>query len=234
LNLLNNGLVAQLPPADQDLLLPRCEPVELKAGDVLSSPGAANGHAYFPLSGTTVALVVRNGGGSGLAVGLAGQEGAVGLQFALGMGAGHFTLLVQSGGTAFRADGAALQRLTDRRLSMLRTFAGYLWVFSQEVAKLAAAVQGQDIQARLARWILLSQTRSHRTELHLTHAHLADMLGVRRAGVTLAARNLKEMGLVDYRRGRIQILCFDGLNHAAQAELGAPDGPGDGPAEGHE
>jgi hypothetical protein len=77
LNLLNNGLVAQLPPADQDLLLPRCEPVELKAGDVLSSPGAANGHAYFPLSGTTVALVVRNGGGSGLAVGLAGQEGAV-------------------------------------------------------------------------------------------------------------------------------------------------------------
>ena len=147
---MHNGLVAQLPPTDQGLLLRRCEPVELKAGEILSAPGAASGHVYFLLSGTSVALVVRNGGGSGLAVGLAGREGAVGLQFALGLGAGHFTLLVQSSGAAFRADGAVLQRLSDRRLGMLRTFAGYLWVFSQEVAELAAAAQVQDIQARLA------------------------------------------------------------------------------------
>lgn len=169
-----------------------------------------------------MALVVRNGGGSGLAVGLAGQEGAVGLQFALGLGAGHFTLLVQSGGAAFRADGAVLQRLSDRRLGMVRVFAGYLWVFSQEVAELAAAAQVQDIQARLARWIVLSQARTHQTELRLTHAHLADMLGVRRAGVTLAANNLKDMGLVDYRRGRIQILNLAGLAAVAQARQSAP------------
>jgi len=219
--LLHNGLVAQLPPTDQGLLLRRCEPVELKAGEILSAPGAASGHVYFLLSGTSVALVVRNGGGSGLAVGLAGREGAVGLQFALGLGAGHFTLLVQSSGAAFRADGAVLQRLSDRRLGMLRTFAGYLWVFSQEVAELAAAAQVQDIQARLARWILLSQVRTHQTELQLTHAHLADMLGVRRAGVTLAARNLKDRGLVDYRRGRIQILNLEGLATVAHAQQGA-------------
>ncbi len=219
--MLHNGLVAQLPPTDQGLLLRRCEPVELKAGEILSAPGAASGHVYFLLSGTSVALVVRNGGGSGLAVGLAGREGAVGLQFALGLGAGHFTLLVQSSGAAFRADGAVLQRLSDRRLGMLRTFAGYLWVFSQEVAELAAAAQVQDIQARLARWILLSQVRTHQTELQLTHAHLADMLGVRRAGVTLAARNLKDRGLVDYRRGRIQILNLEGLATVAHAQQGA-------------
>ena len=218
--MLHNGLVAQLPPTDQGLLLRRCEPVELKAGEILSAPGAASGHVYFLLSGTSVALVVRNGGGSGLAVGLAGREGAVGLQFALGLGAGHFTLLVQSSGAAFRADGAVLQRLSDRRLGMLRTFAGYLWVFSQEVAELAAAAQVQDIQARLARWILLSQVRTHQTELQLTHAHLADMLGVRRAGVTLAARNLKDRGLVDYRRGRIQILNLEGLATVAHAQQG--------------
>lgn len=217
---MHNGLVAQLPPTDQGLLLRRCEPVELKAGEILSAPGAASGHVYFLLSGTSVALVVRNGGGSGLAVGLAGREGAVGLQFALGLGAGHFTLLVQSSGAAFRADGAVLQRLSDRRLGMLRTFAGYLWVFSQEVAELAAAAQVQDIQARLARWILLSQVRTHQTELQLTHAHLADMLGVRRAGVTLAARNLKDRGLVDYRRGRIQILNLEGLATVAHAHQG--------------
>lgn len=226
--MLHNGLVAQLPPTDQGLLLRRCEPVELKAGDILSSPGAEKGHVYFLLRGASVALVVRQGGGSGLAVGLAGREGAVGLQFALGLGAGHFTLLVQSSGEAFRADGAVLQRLSNRRLGMVRVFAGYLWVFSQEVAELAASAQVQDIQARLARWIVLSQARTHGTELRLTHAHLADMLGVRRAGVTLAAKNLKDLGLVDYRRGRIQILDLEGLVTVSQTRQSAPGAPPEG------
>lgn len=129
----------------------------------------------------------------GLAVGLAGREGAVGLQFALGLGlgAGHFTLQVQSSGAAFRADGAALQRLSDRRQGMLRTFAGYLWGFSQEVAELAASAQ---------------------------------VLGVRRAGITQAAKSLKDMGLVDYPRGRIQILDLAGLAATAHAQQGASNG----------
>lgn len=226
--MLHNGLVAQLPPADQGLLLRRCEPVELQAGELLASPGAASGQVYFLLSGASVAMVVRHGGGSGLAVGLAGHEGAVGLQYALGLGAGHFTPLVQSGGSALRADGAVLQRLSNRRPGMLRTFAGYLWGFSQEVAELAASAQVQDIRARLARWMLLSQARTHQTELQLTHAHLADMLGVRRAGVTLAARELRDMGLVDYRRGRIQILDAAGLETVAHAlPNGQSQGHGD-------
>lgn len=107
---------------------------------------------------------------------------------------------------------------------MLRTFAGDLWGVSQEVAELAASAQVQDIQARLARWILLSQARTHQTELHLTHVHLADMLGVRRAGITQAANNLKDLGLVDYRRGRIQILNLAGLAAVAHAPQGAPEG----------
>ena len=131
---------------------------------------------------------------------------------------------VQSGGSAFRADGAALRRLSNRRMGMLRVFASYLWSFSQEVATLAAAAQMQDIRARLARWILLSHARTHQAELQLTHAHLADMLGVRRAGITLAARNLKDRGLVDYRRGRIQILNLAGLAAVAHAPQGAPEG----------
>jgi CRP-like cAMP-binding protein len=213
LNLLHNGLVAQLPPADQGLLLRRCEPVDLTAGEVLAVPERADGHVHF-LTGACVALLVRHGG-NGLAVGLAGREGAVGLQYALGLGAGNLTLLVQSGGSAFRADGDALLRLANRRMGMLRVFASYLWGFSQEVATLAAAAQMQDIRARLARWILLSQARSHQSEMQLTHIHLAEMLGVRRAGVTLAARELKTMGLVDYQRGRIQVLDTAGLEAVA-------------------
>ena len=212
---MNNGLAAQLSSADFRLLERRCEPVELNAGDVLATPDRPHGHIHF-LTGASVALVVRHSDGSGLAVGLAGREGAVGLQHALGLGPGNLTLQVQSAGSALRADGEPLRRLVARRGSMLRVFAAYLWMFSQEVATLAATSQTHDIKARLANWILLSHARNGHDHLLLTHAHLADMLGVRRAGVTLAAVELKELGLVDYQRGRIHILDVDGLRAVAK------------------
>lgn len=210
-----NGVVAQLSSDDQRLLANRCKPVEVKTGDILAAPHQPNGHVHF-LTSASVALVVRHTNGSGLAVGLAGHEGAVGLQHVLGLGAGNLTLQVQSGGTAFRAEGDDLRRLVARRSSMLQVFAVYMWVFSQEVASLAAASQTHDIKARLANWILLSHARNGNDDLYLTHAHLADMLGVRRAGVTLAAVELKDMGLVDYQRGHIQILDRDGLRTVAR------------------
>ncbi len=215
MTLTHNGLVAQLAADDQRLLERRCKPVELQTGDILSAPHIPNGHVHF-LTSASVALIVRHTDGSGLAVGLAGQEGAVGLQHALGLGSGNLTLHVQRGGKAFRADGETMQRLVARRANLLRAFAVYLWGFSQEVASLAAASQTHDIKARLANWILLSHARNGHEDLRLTHAHLADMLGVRRAGVTLAAVELKELGLVDYQRGRIQILDLDGLRAVAK------------------
>ena len=215
MTLKHNGLVAQLATEDQRLIERRCKPVELRTGDTLSAPHMPNGHVHF-LTTACVALVVRHTDGSGLAVGLTGHEGAVGLQHALGLGSGNLTLHVQSGGTAFRADGEAMQRLIARRAHLLRAFAIYLWGLSQEVASLAAASQTHDIKARLANWILLSHARNGHDDLYLTHAHLADMLGVRRAGVTLAAVELKEMGLVDYQRGRINILDMDGLRAVAR------------------
>lgn len=215
MTLKHNGLVAQLATEDQRLIERRCKPVELRTGDTLSAPHMPNGHVHF-LTTACVALVVRHTDGSGLAVGLTGHEGAVGLQHALGLGSGNLTLHVQSGGTAFRADGEAMQRLIARRAHLLRAFAIYLWGLSQEVASLAAASQTHDIKARLANWILLSHARNGHDDLYLTHAHLADMLGVRRAGVTLAAVELKEVGLVDYQRGRINILDMDGLRAVAR------------------
>lgn len=215
MTLTNNGLVAQLPADDQQMLERHCKPVDLQTGDILSAPHTPNGHVHF-LTTASVALVVRHTDGSGLAVGLTGQEGAVGLQHALGLGAGNLTLHVQRGGKAFRADGEAMQRMVARRGHLLRAFAVYLWGFSQEVASLAAASQTHDIKARLANWILLSHARNGHDDLLLTHAHLADMLGVRRAGVTLAAVELKELGLVDYQRGHVHILDLDGLRAVAK------------------
>lgn len=215
MTLTNNGLVAQLATDDQRRIERHCKPVDLKTGDILSAPHTPHAHVHF-LTTASVALVVRHSDGSGLAVGLTGQEGAVGLQHALGLGAGNLTLQVQRGGKAFRADGEAMQRLVARRAHLLRAFAVYLWGFSQEVASLAAASQTHDIKSRLANWILLSHARNGHDNLLLTHAHLADMLGVRRAGVTLAAVELKESGLVDYQRGRIHILDLDGLRAVAK------------------
>lgn len=214
MNPLSNGLLAQLPPADLALLLRQCTPVTLSAGQVLCSPEGPSDHVHFPTT-ASIALVARQGEHTGLAVGLAGCEGAVGLQQAFGLGPGAFTQLVQSPGQALRAPGADLQRLVNRHTSLLKIFSRYIWLFSQEVALLAATAQIQDIKARLAGWILLSAERAPQAPLFLTHAHLANMLGVRRAGVTLAAVALKELGLLDYHRGRIHILDRAGLSAQA-------------------
>jgi CRP-like cAMP-binding protein len=206
----HNGLVAQLSQPDQASLVKHCQPSTLRGGQVLSTPVSEHRNVYF-LTDATVVSVVRDGNNAGLAVGLTGNEGAVGLQCALGLGAGTFTLLVQSPGTAWCADGDELQRLLGRRPAMLLAFSRYMWSVSQEVAALAACSQIQDIKARLAGWILMSDVRNGHRPLNLTHAHVADMLGVRRASVTLAAGELKEQGLVEYRRGNIRILDRVGL-----------------------
>ncbi|MFP8778566.1 Crp/Fnr family transcriptional regulator [Hydrogenophaga sp. RWCD_12] len=224
----SNGLLAQLPPADLALLLRCCTPVTLRAGQVLCSPDGPSDRVHFPTS-ASVALVARPGAHAGLAVGLAGCEGAVGLQQAFGLGSGTLTQLVQSPGTALQFTGGELQRLVNRHAGMLKVFSRYIWLFSQEVAMLAASAQVQDIKARLAGWILLSAQRAPQTPLVLTHAHLADMLGVRRAGVTLAAMALKEQGLLDYRRGRIRILDQAGLAAEACHMPGIAAGTGDQP-----
>jgi hypothetical protein len=213
-NLLSNGLVRGLPDADQALLATRCRPVLLYSGQILSSNTTPSTQAYF-LTGAAVALAVPNTAHIGLGVALAATEGALGLPLALGMGAGPFTWLVQSGGTAWCVDGVVLQRLVARRRDMLMAFARYMCGVANEVALLAGASQVGDVMARVAGWVLLSHRRTGSVDLQLTHAHLADMLGVRRASVTLAALQLKAFGLLDYQRGRIQVLDPAGLEDVA-------------------
>ena len=207
MNFLQNGIVARLSESDQRLLLRRCKEVHLEVGDIIAAPGTSHDDVYF-LTGASIALVIRDESRAGLAVGLIGHEGAVGLQFALGLGAGVITLQVQSAGTAWRVRGSSLQRLIARRSVLLLLFCRYMWSASQDVAAMAACSQIQDVKARFAAWVLLSAIRSNCLELLLTHAHVANMLGVRRASVTLAAVELKAMGLLDYSRGRIHILDF--------------------------
>lgn len=215
---LSNGLIEQLEAGDQALLLRHATTVQLNVGDVLSATDAATSVIYFPTSGS-IALYVSNQGqpaAFGLAVGLVGAEGAAGLQAALGFGEGHLKMVVQSPGEAYAIDSAAAQRLVQRKRDMLMVFSRYLWTVFDNVADMAARAYTHDVKARLAHWLLLSALRCAPDALVLTHAHMAQMLGVRRASISIAAREMKIKRYITYSRGRIALLNMPALQALAK------------------
>ena len=215
---LSNGLISQLDVADQALLLRRAKIVMLNVGDVLSSSDATTSCIYFPVSGAIAMYVGCQGKGAhaGLAVGLIGAEGAAGLQAALGFGAGHLSMVVQSAGQAYAVDGEAAQRLVKRRRSLLLNFSRYLWTVYDNMAALASQPFTHDIKVRLAHWLLLSAQRCAPDPLILTHAQIAQMLGVRRASVSIAAREMKLKRYISYSRGNIALLNLPALQALAK------------------
>lgn len=210
---LSNSLITKLSEADQALLLNCAKTEELHPGDVLSDPRGSPLKIYFPLSGT-IALFVRgssNPTSPGLAVGLIGTEGAAGLQAALGFGAGHLQLVVQSPGIAVVLDGLIAQRLVKRRRAILMHFTHYLWTVFDNIAYLSSRAHTQDVKLRLASWLLLSSERCAPDQLVLTHSQIALMLGVRRSSVSLAARVFKIKRYISYSRGKVFILNVSAL-----------------------
>jgi CRP-like cAMP-binding protein len=216
LTLDQNKLFAQLAAADQSALRALSEPVDLSASQVLGAPHLPTRHVHFP-TGATVAMVVGDATKPRLAVSLVGQEGAVGLHAALGLEPGVFTFLVQTPGPAWCVDAVALRDLIEERPAVLLALSRYIWSLAQEVAVCAAFAQSSEVKPRLARWILNSFKGSTRRELNLTHLHLAQMLGVRRSSITLAAIELKADGLIGYSRGKLTLLDARGLEAAASS-----------------
>jgi CRP-like cAMP-binding protein len=149
-------------------------------------------------------------------VGLIGVEGAAGLQAALGFGSGNLELVVQSAGRAYSVDSVTAQRLVQRRRSMLLQFSRYLWTVYDAIAVLASRLNAQDIKVRLAYWLLLSAQRCSPDPLMLTHAQIAQMLGVRRASVSIAARDMKLKRYINYSRGHISLLNMPALQALAK------------------
>ncbi len=213
-----NGLITQLTPADQALLLRRAELVDLNVGELLSSAEeAATSRIYFPVSGSIALYVGRQNKtlSAGLAVGLIGSEGAAGLQAALGFGAGNLQMVVQSAGQAYVLDGLVAQRLVQRRRALVLIFSRYLWTVFDSMAVLASQLYTQDIKIRLAHWLLLSAQRCAPDPLVLTHAQIAQMLGVRRASVSIAAHEMKLKRYISYNRGRVALLNVPALEALA-------------------
>jgi CRP-like cAMP-binding protein len=205
-----NRLLAALPAKEYERLLAGFEPVKLIYGEVLYEPGEQMRHVYFP-SDCLVSLLTVVEGHRALEVGLVGREGMVGSRLALGVTTASVRALVQGTGTAVRIESARFLRELHRSPVLQRALLLFTDALMTQVTQTAACNRFHQVEARLARWLLMTRERLPSGEFHLTQEFLADMLGVRRAGVTVAASRLQRRKLIRYRRGNITILDQQGL-----------------------
>jgi len=209
-----NLLLAALPRKAYAELLPCLKPVELKFGDVLYEPGQPIEQVYFP-GGSMVSLLTLVEDHLALEVGLVGLEGVVGSPLALGVDRSPVRALVQGGGSAMRLSAAAFRRALERSPPLQRSLLRYVHALMLQVTQTAACNRFHVVERRLARWLLMTRDRVRSNEFRMTQDFLANMLGVRRVGVTEAAGALQRRRLIEYSRGGISILNGRGLEAAA-------------------
>lgn len=207
-------LIEGLPSKQRKQLLNGCEPVDLVFGNVLHEANQPIRHVYFPLSGF-VSLVATLDGHQPLEMGLIGNEGMLGATLALGIGQAPMRAVVQGSGSALRISSQLFKQELLSSPALLRALKRYLYVVMTQLSQSAACTHFHEIEPRLARWLLMTHDRAHADHFHLTHEYLADMLGVRRSGVSIAAAAMQVRGLISYSRGEIQILDRAGLELAA-------------------
>jgi CRP-like cAMP-binding protein len=208
----SNHLLDGLSRRESQQFFARCEQIELFFGDILCHADDPVQYAYFPL-GSFISLVSAVDGHDGLALSLIGCEGMVGVPLVLGVGTSTFRATVQGRGSALRINAAAFRRELDSIPSLRRRLDRYIHVLLAQFAQMAACTRFHPLDARLARWLLTTQDRARSNEFHLTHELLAQMLGVRRVGVTNAAGIMQRQGLLSYTRGEITVLDRHGLEN---------------------
>jgi CRP-like cAMP-binding protein len=209
-----NQLLAALPQPLRTQLIGRFEPVELRLAEVLCTTGERMPYVYFPIQ-SFVSLIAPLNGLVGLEVGLVGDEGMVGSSLVLGIEAAPVDALVQGAGTAWRMESAALQKELSRSPLLRRLLNRYLYVTLTQLAQTAACTRFHLVEARLARWLLMTRDRAHADRFYITHSFLSHMLGVRRAGITRAAVALRKRNLIHYSRGVLTVVDGLGLEQAA-------------------
>jgi len=209
-----NRLLAALPRKSYLRLLPGLVPVDLAFGKVLYEPGKPIRDVYFP-SRSLVSLLTVVEGHLALEVGLVGRDGMVGIPLALGIDSSPVRALVQGGGPALRMNAARFRRELRRSPALQRELNRYVHTLMAQISQTAGCNRFHVVQARLARWLLMTRDRLRSGEFRMTHQFLSHMLGVRRVGVTEAASALQRRKLIEYSRGNIRILDNRGLEDAA-------------------
>ncbi|MND48276.1 hypothetical protein D3C80_391930 [compost metagenome] len=215
-----NRLLNGIPGRERDRILNRCESVNLDVGSTLCEADQPYSHAYFPLTGF-ISLVAKLDAHRPLEMGLIGSEGMLGVTLMLGIRKAPTRAVVQGAGNALRIAAPHLGRELCECPTLRRRMNRYLFVLMAQLAQTAACTHFHEIQPRLARWLLMTHDRAQADHFHLTHELLADMLGVRRSGITVAAGALQQKRLIHYTRGEITILNRAGLEAAACECYGA-------------
>jgi CRP-like cAMP-binding protein len=207
-------LLEAQPESDQRRFVAGCEMVELAFADVLYTPRERLSHVYFPIR-SFISLIMPIDDSASLEVGLIGNEGMFGIPLALGVDVSPVRAVVQGAGSALRMDAAQFGRELRRSPTLQGEIDRYVFVHLTQLAQAAACTRFHLVEARLARWLLMTQDRAHADAFHVTQEFLALMLGVRRVGVTKAAGALQKRKLIHYSRGDITVLDRRGLKAAS-------------------
>jgi len=204
-----NRLLAALPAAVLQRLLPDLEPVAMPLGMVLYESSDRMNHVYFPTTAIVSLLYVMEDGASA-EIAVVGNEGVVGVSLFMGGESTTSRAVVQSGGQGFRVTARAIKD-EFKRAPVLHLLLRYTQALLTQMAQTAVCNRHHSLDQQLCRWLLLSLDRLHGNELSMTQELIANMLGVRREGVTAGALKLQKAGLIKYSRGRIKVLDRRGL-----------------------
>ncbi len=205
-----NGLLDALAPQDWERWRSLLTPVDLARRSVLYDSGAAITHAYFPTT-ALVSLGYVTDSGATAEIALVGPEGVVGVPLFMGTESTLGSAVVQIGGQALRMPASAIREEFERSAAVMHLLLRYTQALITHMAQTAVCNRHHPIGQQLCRWLLLGHDRQPGTELRVTQEQIAQMLGVRREGVTEAALALQAAGLIRYHRGHIEVLDRAGL-----------------------
>ena len=207
---INNRLLANLSEVELQPLRARLSAVELQAGIELHAAGAVLANVYFPVS-ATVSLTTALRDGSSLEVAAVGNEGMVGVSTFLGGGPALGSAIVQSAGIALRLPATALREAARQSVSLGQQLMSYTQTLLAGMAQSTACLRRHRLEQQLCRWLLVHLDRQCGNVIVATHDSIAQLLGVRREGVTAAALRLQQSGLIRYTRGRMELRDRAGL-----------------------
>jgi CRP-like cAMP-binding protein len=205
-----NRLLAALPAPDYARLEPHLKLVQMPLGTVLYESGILLNHVYFPTT-SIVSLLYVMADGASAEIAVVGNEGVIGVSLFMGGETTPSRAVVQSAGHAYRLSGQLLKEEFTRAGAMQHLLLRYTQALITQMAQTAVCNRHHSLDQQLCRWLLLSLDRLASNELAMTQELIANMLGVRREGVTEAAGRLQNAGLIEYRRGHITVIDREGL-----------------------